>query len=99
MQMIGKNHNGIDDERTLAASRAQGVAKKINTVYKDFGISIRERNGEEERPTGNEVAPVTNHIEFVTPIAPRMSLRSCGLQWLQLVARMSGAISGTTLSD
>lgn len=71
MQMIGKNHDGIDDERTLAASRTQGVAKQINTVHKDFGISIRERNGEEERPTGNEVAPITNHAEFVAPIATR----------------------------
>ena len=79
MQMIGENHNRIDDKWAFSAIRAQRIAKKIDAIRKDFGTSVSKRDGEEIRATGNEVAPIIDHIELALP-ASRMSLRSCGLR-------------------
>ena len=80
VQMLGQYHDGVDSEWTFSTSRTQRIAKKIDVFDKNFGASVCERNREEERSTGDEVASIVHHIGSLLPIATRISLCSCGLQ-------------------
>jgi hypothetical protein len=77
---------------------ARNVAKKVNTIHKDSGASIREGDREEKSAPGNEIASIGYHIEFaISRSLPACRFAHAGynthIRWR--VARMSGATSGT----
>ena len=62
--MVGEYHDRVDDEWTLLTGHMQRIAQGVNVVDKEFGTSVRERDREEKRSAGNEIAPIVDHVRL-----------------------------------
>src|SRR4029079_570479 len=84
MQMVGKYHDCIDDERTLSARRTQSVAKQFDVIHERFGASVSESDREEKCSAGHEVTPIVDHPRIISRLFPAYRSAHAGYDRLPL---------------
>ena len=61
MQVVGKNHNRIDDKWTFVPSHAKGVPQSFDLLDKNLRTSIGNRYREEVCASWNEISSKADH--------------------------------------
>lgn len=77
VQMIGKDDDRVQTVRPLAAREPKSRPEIRDMIDQGCRSAIRQRDGEEERPSCQAISSIVNHRG--DPALSRISLRSCGL--------------------
>ncbi len=66
MHVIGQDHPGVDAKRTFLSRLAHSKTEKINLLHQKVAFSVRKRDGEEDRRTGNVWSAIFRHAQCDT---------------------------------
>jgi len=72
VQVLRQHYDRINREPIRSACLANRRAQRLNVIEQGSRRSVRERDGEEERPACCEIPTISDHVEMLT----RISLRS-----------------------
>src|SRR5258708_3827685 len=61
VQMVRKDHDGIDRKGPLASDFSESVAQRADVIHEGCRTSIRQRHGKEIAATRSEIAPIPDH--------------------------------------
>ncbi len=79
MQVVGENDDGVDNKRPFALRFSKCDAQQLDVIDQYRRPSVIQRDREEKRHAGDEIAPIMNHGASLPRIALR-SIRATGVR-------------------